>query len=125
MNFVIVQKSGKKSGKKSVSKFSLDCAALVEDKIVDMAAFEKYLHDRIKVGGKAGDLGDKVKISKDRTKIHVQAELPFSKRYLKYLAKKYLKKQKLRDYLRVVASAASPMVYELKYFKMANADEDS
>ena len=106
-----------------MAKFSLDCAALVEDKIVDMAAFEKYLHDRIKVGGKAGDLGGKVNITKDRTKIHVAAELPFSKRYLKYLAKKYLKKQNLRDYLRVVASG--PMMYELKYFKMANNDEDS
>ena len=73
--------------------------------------------------GKAGDLGTKVTISREKAKIHVAAELPFSKRYLKYLSKRYLKKQQLRDYLHVIASNKS--TYEFKYFKVtANNDED-
>ena len=112
----------KKSGKKS-AKFSVDCWQPVEDKVLDMASFEKFLHDRIKVGGKAGDLGTKVNITKDKTKVNVVADLPFSKRYLKYLTKKYLKKQQLRDYLRVVASNAS--TYELKYFKINSGEEEA
>ena len=71
----------------------------MEDKVLDPASFEKFLHDRIKVNGKAGELGGKVTISRDKTKIVVNAEAPFSKRYLKYLTKKYLKKQQLRDFL--------------------------
>merc|ERR1712232_238675 len=55
------------------------------------------------MGGKTGNLGDKVTVSRDKSKVHVTAEAPFSKRYLKYLSKKYLKKQQLRDFLRVVA----------------------
>lgn len=90
---------------------------------MDMANFEKFLHDRIKVGGKAGNLGTKVSITKDKTKIHVTADLPFSKRYLKYLTKKYLKKQNLRDYLRVVASEKN--CYDLRYFKISNNDEEA
>ena len=89
-----------------------------------MADFEKFLHDRIKVGGKAGQLGSKVTVSRDKTKVLVSSEIPFSKRYLKYLTKKYLQKQKLRDFLRVIASSSN--AYELKYFKVdSNEDESS
>lgn len=61
-------------------------------------------------------MGDSVSISRDKTKLSVTAELPFSKRYLKYLTKKYLKKQQLRDYLHVVATNKN--TYELKYFSV-------
>ena len=88
-----------------------------------MASFEKFLHDKIKVGGKAGQLGTKVAITRDKTKVHVAAELPFSKRYLKYLTKKYLKKQQLRDFLHVVASSGT--AYELKYYKIQHGEEES
>ena len=40
-------------------------------------------------------------------------------RYLKYLTKKFLKKNKLRDWLRVIA--VSKDSYELRYF---NIDQD-
>ncbi|KAJ1427478.1 putative ribosomal protein L22 [Ochromonadaceae sp. CCMP2298] len=115
----------KKVGKKAVSKFTIDCWQPVEDKVLDPAAFEKFLHDMIKVNGKAGDLGTKVVIARDKTKITVTAEQPFSKRYLKYLSKKYLKKQQLRDFLRVIASSKG--AYELRYFKVTgdNAEEES
>jgi large subunit ribosomal protein L22e len=50
------------------------------------------------------------------------SELGFSKRQLKYLSKRYLKKQQLRDYLRVVA--ASKNSYELRYFSISGGDEE-
>lgn len=89
--------------------------------MLDASAFEKFLHDRIKVNGKAGNLGTKVTISRDKTKLNVAAELPFSKRYLKYLTKKYLRKQQLRDFLRVVAVNSN--TYELKYFNITGAND--
>jgi len=46
----------------------------------------------------------------------VTANIPFSKRYLKYLTKKFLKKSSLRDYLRVVASSKD--VYELRFYNI-------
>ena len=49
--------------------------------------------------------------------------LSFPPRYLKYLTKKYLKKQQLRDYLHVVATLKS--TYELRYFSInAEGDDD-
>eukprot|EP00300_Choanocystis_sp_HF-7_P002718 c12052_g1_i1.p1 GENE.c12052_g1_i1~~c12052_g1_i1.p1 ORF type:complete len:130 (+),score=40.52 c12052_g1_i1:1-390(+) len=111
----------KKKSKKDTLKFSIACAKPVEDGIMDAGAFEKFLHDSIKVNGKAGQLGDAVKISKDGTTIHIAAQAPFSKRYIKYLAKKFLKKHQLRDWLHVIAD--SPTTYELRYFEI-QGDED-
>ena len=78
------------------------------------------------VNGKTGALGDAVSISRDKAKLTVTAELPFSKRYLKYLTKKHLKKQQLRDYLHVVAT--NKQSYELRYFSIneeaGDADEE-
>eukprot|EP01038_Epipyxis_sp_PR26KG_P011953 gene11953-16000_t len=112
----------KKVAKKSVAKFTIDLWQPVEDKVLDPASFEKFLHDRIKVGGKAGELGTKVTITRDKTKVTVNAELPFSKRYLKYLTKKYLKKQQLKDFLHVIASNKS--TYELRYYKISGGGEE-
>ncbi|MDG2585322.1 60S ribosomal protein L22, partial [Vibrio parahaemolyticus] len=76
----------------------------------------------IKVNGKAGNLGGGVvTIERSKSKITVTSEVPFSKRYLKYLTKKYLKKNNLRDWLRVVANSKES--YELRYFQI-NQDEE-
>ena len=90
-----------------------------------MAQFEKYLHDRIKLSGKTGQLApNNVVITRDRTKLTVAspAELGFSKRQLKYLSKRYLKKQQLKNYLRVVA--ASKNSYEMRYYSISGGGEE-
>merc|ERR1719158_2323666 len=99
----------------------VDCQQPVDDNILTPADLEKFFKDRIKVNGKAGNLGEQVAVSRDKSKIHVNAEAPFSKRYLKYLTKKYLKKQQLRDFLHVIAP--SKATYELRYFNI-NEDQD-
>lgn len=83
---------------------------------------EKYLHERIKVNGKTNNLGNAVSIERNKTKITVTSDIPFSKRYLKYLTKKYLKKNNLRDWLRVVST--SKEMYELRYFQINNEEEE-
>jgi large subunit ribosomal protein L22e len=114
-----------KGAKKGTTKFVIDCSAPVDDKVLDIASFEKYLQERIKVEGKTGNLSqNNVALSRDSTKltVAVPADVKLSKRQLKYLSKRYLKKQQLRDYLRVVA--ASKNSYELRYFSIAgDADE--
>lgn len=115
---------------------------------------EQFLQERIKVNGKAGNLGGGViTIERSKSKITVSSEVPFSKRfvmncnlsrldcismhdftlhciiihlfllrYLKYLTKKYLKKNNLRDWLRVVANTKES--YELRYFQINQDEED-
>merc|ERR1712139_600534 len=108
--------------RKQTLKFTIDCSQPVDDGIMDAASFEKFLMDRIKVGGKVGNLGDLVSVSRDKAKVQVSADTAFSKRYLKYLSKKYLKKQQLRDFLRVVAPSKTS--YELRYFNINEDNEE-
>merc|ERR1711912_65785 len=114
-------KKGKEQNKRFM-KYAIDYSVPMEDGLFQGEQFERFLQERIKVGGKTGNLGDKVVLSREKAKIFVTAELPFSKRYLKYLTKKYLKKQQLRDYVHVVASSKG--MYELRYFNIPDNDAD-
>ncbi|TNN41198.1 60S ribosomal protein L22-like 1 [Liparis tanakae] len=112
----------RKSKKGPGWKFTLDLTHPVEDGILDSASFETFLKERIKVNGKTGNLGSVVQVGRLKNKINVTSEKQFSKRYLKYLTKKYLKKNNLRDWLRVVASDKE--TYELRYFQISQDDEE-
>ena len=100
-------------------KFTIDCSTPFKDSIINPASFEKYLNDTMKVNGKKGNLGDNVNISVTDARFTVTSNVAMSKRYLKYLTKKYLKQQDLRDYLHVIATNAA--TYELKYFNISDA----
>ncbi|KAI9742314.1 MAG: 60S ribosomal protein L22 [Claussenomyces sp. TS43310] len=103
--------------------FIIDASQPAGDKIFDVSAFEKFLQDRIKVDGRVGNLGDVVQISQQgEGKIEVIAHMQFSGRYLKYLTKKFLKKQQLRDWLRVVSTSKG--VYQLRFFNVVNDDAE-
>ncbi|KAG0150449.1 hypothetical protein CROQUDRAFT_197748 [Cronartium quercuum f. sp. fusiforme G11] len=105
-------------------KFFVDFSKPAGDGVFDGPAFEKFLHDRIKVDGRAGQLGDKIKIESEGTyKLSVSSTIPFSKRYLKYLTKKFLKKHQIRNYIRVISSSKN--TYELKYFLVDRDDEEA
>merc|ERR1711976_1038224 len=70
---------GKK--KKVVLKYTIDCTHPVEDGIMDVASFEKFLHERIKINGRTGNLNSSgVTIEKQKSKLLVTAEIQFSKR---------------------------------------------
>ncbi|KAL7959882.1 ribosomal protein L22e [Trichoderma compactum] len=115
----------KKAGKaqKQTKKFIINASQPASDKIFDVSAFEKFLQDHIKVDGRTNNLGDNVVIQQSGDgKIEVVAHNELSGRYLKYLTKKFLKKQQLRDWLRVVSTSRG--VYELKFFNVVNDDAD-
>lgn len=114
--------AGGSKKKKSALKYTVDCTHPVEDGIMDPGNFETFLRERIKVNGKTNNFGTNVAIERSKSKVVVSSEIPFSKRYLKYLTKKYLKKNNLRDWLRVVASSKD--AYELRYFQINNEDEE-
>eukprot|EP00898_Chlorokybus_atmophyticus_P008279 jgi/Chlat1/8452/Chrsp80S07859 len=116
--------AGGKAGKKKASTYVIDCAKPVEDKIMEIASFEKFLQERIKIDGKTGVVAEQITITRDKTKISLTSESAFSKRYLKYLTKKYLKKHNVRDWLRVIASNKDRNVYELRYFNIAENEAE-
>ncbi|KAK2061788.1 ribosomal L22e family protein [Colletotrichum caudatum] len=118
-----IKRTGKGKTQKVTKKFIINASQPASDKIFDVAAFEKFLQDRIKVEGRVGNLGDQVQISQQgEGKIEIIAHNELSGRYLKYLTKKFLKKQQLRDWLRVVSTSKG--VYELKFFNVVNDEAE-
>ena len=106
-------------------QFIINATQPVNDRIFDASAFTTFLQQRIKVDGLTGNLGERINVTNlGDGRIEVVAHQEFSGRYLKYLTKKFLKKQQLRDWLRVVSTSRG--VYELKFFNVVNdeADED-
>merc|ERR1712071_398453 len=107
---------GKKQKQKSL-KFTIDCTAPVDDGIMELANFKDYLKDHIKVDRKVGNLGKNVAVDNTAKGMNVTSEIPFSKRYLK--------KNNLREWLRVVADDKDKCNYTLKYFNISQDDEES
>ncbi|KND00762.1 uncharacterized protein SPPG_03875 [Spizellomyces punctatus DAOM BR117] len=111
--------------KKAPVKYTIDCSSPANDGIFDTASFEKFLHDRVKVNGRTGNLGDSITITRGGSgtiTVTASPSIQFSKRYIKYLTKKFLKKHQLRDWVRVISVART--AYELRYFNIAEADNN-
>ena len=87
-----------------------------------MENFANYLRENIKNEGKKNNLGEKISVTTEGYLVVITCKGKFSKRYLKYLSKKYLKKQDMRDYIRVIATNAKE--YQLKYFNVNQGDEE-
>ena len=108
-------------GKKDNAKFFIDCRLPIEDNVIVLKDFESFMQQNIKVDGKKGNLGNSVSVGTEKQSVVVEPkQTNLSKRYLKYLTKKYLKKQELKEFLRVIATKKN--TYEVKYFNIQNEE---
>ena len=122
-----VQKQGNKAvkgkGKKTTTKYTINCTLPIEDNVIVLNDFTDFLTQKIKVDGKTGNLTNQITVGKDKNNVVVTTSIDLSKRYLKYLTKKYLKKQQMREYLRVIAT--NKTTYELRYLQVDNDAEEA
>jgi large subunit ribosomal protein L22e len=110
-----------KKKEKGYKKFTVDFNAAVSNNLLSLESAIKYLGQNIKVNGLKGKLGDSVKVAstdkRDRQKntVVVQADnqMKFSKRYIKYLVKKFLKRESISLYLRVIANGSNSYLVKL------------
>jgi large subunit ribosomal protein L22e len=108
---------------KSYRKLHIDFDSPVTNNILTLESAKKYLESNIKVNGLKAKLGDSVKVltsdKKDNKKnnivVHADNAMKFSKRYIKYLVKKFLKRENINLYLRVISSG--PGSYLVKIFQ--------
>ncbi len=82
----------------------------------------KFLHEKIKVNNKTNNLGETVKITNSGNIVQIVSRGQMSKRYMKYLTKKYLKSQSLRDMMRVIA--ADKETYKVVFLAIDGGDEE-
>ena len=123
----------KEQPKTTYKAFSVDLSAPCSHSLLTVESCQKYLQSSFKVNGlKIGEgLGVKGKSEKDRPIkvsateksdkrkntiiIQVDNKIKFSKRYIKYLVKKFLRKEGIARFLTV--SATSPNGYTVKVIK--------
>ena len=121
------KKDDKKDSKQlSYKKFTVDFTSPLENKLLTLESVLHYLQTNMKLNGLKGKLGKTIMISMDDLKknknvivISVDSSIKFSKRYIRYLVKKYLKKEGIAKYLTL--SATSPGAYAVKVIKKNEA----
>lgn len=114
-----IQTSKKSSAAK---KFVVDTSAPVENGVFDQEGYVKYLVEHIKVDSIVGNLGEDISVSSEGTKVIVVSNTKFSGKYLKYLTKRYLKKNQIRDWIRFVSVKQNQ--YQLQFYSVAGEDEE-
>ena len=106
---------------KTDKKYTIDFSAPISNNLLTLESISKYLQLNMKINGLKGKLGDSIKISiadKNNIMIQVANTLEFSKKYLKYLTKKYLKKEGIEKFMTI--NANSPNGYTVKIIKKNN-----
>ena len=124
---MLSKKEDKKDSKQlSYKKFTVDFSSPLENKLLTLESVLHYLQTNMKLNGLKGKLGKTIMISMDDLKknknvivISVDSSIKFSKRYIRYLVKKYLKKEGIAKYLTL--SATSPGAYAVKVIKKNEA----
>ena len=118
-------KENKTSKKEKVyKKYFVDFSDPLDNILLSIESAMKYLNSNMKIDGLKGNLKDFVKINVDdkRNKksllIQVDNQMQFSKKYIKYLVKKFLKREGIVKYLTVLSN--SPNSYEVKVLKNNN-----
>ena len=103
-------------------KFVIDLGVAAEDSLFAPKEVVDFFKSHIKVNGKKGNLKEDVTVALQDKKVVVNSKVALSKRYLKYLTKKFLKVSNVIEYLRVIAQ--DKVTYKIKYVNMSNkADE--
>ena len=116
------QKAEIKQKTKTYKKYTIDFSAPISNKLLTIESVSKYFELNMKLNGLKGKLGDSIKINisdKNNILIQVESTLEFSKKYIKYLTKKYLKKEGIEKFMTI--NANSPGGYIVKIIKKNEA----
>eukprot|EP00287_Rhodomonas_sp_CCMP768_P010248 CAMPEP_0196744284 /NCGR_PEP_ID=MMETSP1091-20130531/56741_1 /TAXON_ID=302021 /ORGANISM="Rhodomonas sp., Strain CCMP768" /LENGTH=242 /DNA_ID=CAMNT_0042090793 /DNA_START=99 /DNA_END=824 /DNA_ORIENTATION=+ len=115
--------------KKVVCRWVIDCSQPVADRTLDASDLQTFLSQKIKVQAKTNNLGPTrssqnprvLLYSEPNHRIIVQAYVPVSKRYIKFLIKKYLEARGVRDFIWCVAKGKC--TYQLRYYNFEDVQE--
>ena len=124
---MISKKEAKDAKQKTYKKYTVDFNSPVDNNLLTLESALKYMQSNMKINGLKGKLGNIIKINmtdkKDKTKntlvFSVDNSIQFSKRYIRYLVKKFLKREGITRFLTV--SSTSPNAYTVKVIKKNEA----
>merc|ERR1712146_564404 len=103
--------------------YYLDVSECIKDNIVELEELETFFKTSMKIGPHSKkEHGEMLTIKRQDTtgKILFTVRVQMHKRYIKYLAKKFLKKAQLRDYVRIVADPKNKHGFNARYLEVEN-----
>ena len=117
----------KEEKQRTYKKYTVDFNSPVENNLLTLESATKYMQSNMKINGLKGKLGNTIKINltdkKDKNKnslvFSVDTTIQFSKRYIRYLVKKFLKREGIARFLTV--SSTAPNAYTVKVIKKNEA----
>ena len=104
-------------------KFAVDLSVPIDESLFSAKEAVEFFKSNIKVNNKKGNLKEHIVVSLEDKKVVVKSTIPFSKRYLKYLSKKFLKSINVLEYLRVIAS--DKLTYKVKFVNEASKTDEA
>ena len=125
---MLSKKDNKKEAKQTTyKKYSVDFSNPLENKLLTLESVLKFLQNNMKLNGLKGKLGKTILVNTDEKReksktsivISVDSSIKFCKRYIRYLVKKFLKKEGVAKYLTLTAT--SPSAYMVKVIKKNEA----
>ena len=117
----MVQHKQRNTELKKPVNYVIDLGVAYEDDLLVAKELADFLKTSLKINGKKGNLQDQITIAVNKDKLNISTKVQFAKRYLKYLIKKYLKKNDILEYLKVIAT--DKQAYRIKYIKLGEAEE--
>ena len=94
---------------------TLNCSAPVEANFFQMAQIVEYFQKQMKVKGLKNNLNGKITIEAQDKNLVINSSVKYSKRAIRYYARKFAQKQQLHDRLRVVATSKTS--YEFRPYR--------
>ena len=107
---------------KKPANYTIDLGVAYEDDLLVAKELADFLKSSLKINGKKGNLQDQVTVAVNKDKLNISTKVQFAKRYIKYLVKKYLKKNDILEYLKVIAT--DKQSYRIKYIKLGENEEN-
>ena len=99
--------------------YSVDCSAPIADNFFQMNEFVEYMKKHMKVGGLRNNLSNSantVNVEGNEKSLVVTASTKYTKRAVRYYARKFLKKMELRERFRVVSTGKG--TYEFRPYRV-------
>mmetsp|Transcript_91831 Transcript_91831/g.137540 ORF Transcript_91831/g.137540 Transcript_91831/m.137540 type:complete len:116 (+) Transcript_91831:31-378(+) len=103
--------------------FKINLKDAVDNEVIEPAELATYLKGKIKVDDKVENLAaGGVRVESTDNTVTVFYAKALSKRYLKYLTRRFLHSIKMRDYLRIIADGKNS--YAVKLIKVGGDEEE-
>ena len=99
--------------------YTIDCSAPIADNFFKINDFVEYIKKHMKVAGLRNNLNNatnKVNVEGNEKSLVVTASTKYTKRAVRYYARKFLKKVELRDRFRVVSTGKD--TYEFRPYRV-------